>query len=73
MTNVQVQCCHCMGRGSIEDYKVVNGQVIGYYWAKDPFRMTKCPTCNGFGVVIATELKAVTQWEQVKSQEGRKA
>lgn len=69
MTNVQVQCCHCKGLGEVEHYRVVNGQFVIWTVPTDPFHMVTCPTCNGFGVVIATELKAVTQWEQVKLKE----
>lgn len=66
MTNVEVQCCHCKGRGFLEHYRVIDGVVIDYYHPTNPYHMVLCPTCNGFGVVIATELKAVTAWESVR-------
>ncbi len=69
MTNVQVQCCHCKGEGSVEHYKVVNSEWASWAMPVDPFHMVPCPTCNGFGVVIATELKAVTSWEQIRRPE----
>lgn len=66
MTNVQVQCCHCKGRGWMEDYRVVNGVVVDHPWPTDPFSPVTCPTCLGFGVVVATELKAVVSWVRVE-------
>lgn len=68
MTNVQIQCCHCKGEGQVPNYRVVNGQWAPWTMPTDPFYLTTCPTCNGFGVVIATELKAVTSWEQIQSK-----
>ena len=61
MTNVQVQCCHCKGSGQME---VSAGDRTDW----TAYRLVTCTTCNGFGVVIATELKAVTAWQQVKSR-----
>ena len=69
MTNVQVQCCHCKGDGEVPSYRVLHGQFVNYLLPTDPYSMVSCPTCNGFGVVIATELKAITAWEQVKPNE----
>lgn len=69
MTNVQVQCCHCLGSGLVEHYKVANGIVDRWAIPTDPYTMVYCPTCNGFGVLIATELKSVVSWEQVKPRD----
>lgn len=66
MTNVQIQCCHCKGDGQLPDYRVFQGQYAPWTLPTDPYRMVNCPTCNGFGVVIATELRAVTNWEQIR-------
>lgn len=64
--NVQVQCSTCLGEGRIPHYRVVptpeGPMVSSIYRVEDPFHMVSCPTCRSHGFVIATELKAVTQW-----------
>jgi hypothetical protein len=66
MTNVKIPCIHCRGNGVVESYRVHHGKWAPFFIPTDPFTMTNCPTCNGFGVLIATELKAVTSYEQVQ-------
>lgn len=73
MTNVPIACIHCRGNGVVEDYKVRHGQWIDFFVPTDPFKMVNCPTCNGHGVLIATELKAITAYKQVESKEERKS
>lgn len=67
--DVQIQCCHCRGWGELKHYQVRDGVVDLRAMPTDPFGMVPCPTCDGWGVVIATELRAVTQWEKVKKIE----
>jgi hypothetical protein len=57
--NAQVTCFDCRGHGS----KFVPSPVPG-----DPgqCKVVPCLTCNGFGVLIATELKRVEKWEPKK-------
>lgn len=64
MQNVEVQCCHCKGHGKVEHWRLIGGKFMAMALPTDPFHYVECPTCNGFGVVIATELKAVTQWHR---------
>ncbi len=54
--NVQVQCFTCRGK------KIC---LVPHPHPQDPgeCKVVPCGTCNGFGVLIATELKRVEKWE----------
>ena len=59
MENIKVPCFTCRG------LRVV---YVSTPHPKDPGECTAvhCGTCNGFGVLIATELKRVEKWEPPK-------
>lgn len=66
--SVSVQCCHCKGSGELKSYQIQDGVVDLHASPTGPFKQVLCPTCDGFGVVVATELRAVTQWEKAKNE-----
>lgn len=58
--NIQVQCLTCKGGGNV---------LVSTPHPQDPgqCRVDPCQTCNGFGILIATELKRIEKWEPKKS------
>jgi hypothetical protein len=63
MKNIKVPCLVCKGDGTTEER--VNDPT-------DPssYRLVPCRTCNGFGVLIATELKRVEKWRPIGGVKG---
>lgn len=71
--NIKVPCLRCKGEGSYERtwqdghfecfiYSSVRGCPISEHW------QNPCDVCNGYGVLIATELKKVTKAEAMPPQ-----
>lgn len=75
MTNVNVPCLRCKGKGSYER-TAAEGHLVCHIWSSvrgcpiSEHFCNPCDMCNGYGVLVATELKAVTKAVPI-TNEGR--
>lgn len=62
MNGVRVRCPRCGGNGTHPHY--VDGSLMPR--VVDPYFIVKCEMCNGFGALVATELKTITDTRKLE-------
>ena len=72
--NIKVPCPKCKGKGSYER-TMADGHFVCYLYSNvrgcpiSEHFCNPCNVCNGYGVLIATELKKVTAAEVIQSRD----